>query len=64
MTKYVSTWEHMCYAKDRQRRRHELTTISLIQRDKQHGKNWERLNKHQRIPKGQLQMDNPEKLGT
>ena len=64
MTKYVQTWEHMFYAKDRQRLRHEMTTISLIQRDKQHGKKWERLNKHQRIRKGQSNIDNPEKLAT
>jgi hypothetical protein len=35
--------------------------IRLIQRDKQHSKIWERLNKHQRIPKGQSKWKTPRK---
>ena len=59
MSKCAHIWEHMCYAKSKQKQRHDIANIRLIQRDKQHSKNWERLNKHQRIPKGQSEMENP-----
>jgi hypothetical protein len=52
MTKCAQIWEHMFYAKGKQRQRHDIANIRLIQRDKQHSNIWE-INKHQRIPKGQ-----------
>ena len=64
VTKCAQIWEHMFYAKGKQRQRHDITNIRLIQRDKQHSKNWKRLNKNQRIPEGQSNMNNPEKLAT
>ena len=42
----------------------DIANIRFKQRDKQYSKTWERLNKHQRIPKGQSSMDNPEELST
>jgi hypothetical protein len=64
MTKCAQIWEHMFYAKGKQRQRHDIANIRLIQRGKQHSKNWERLNKHQRTPKGQSKMENPKKMAT
>jgi hypothetical protein len=54
----------MFYAIVKQRKKHDIANIRLIQTDKQYSKILERLNKNQRIPKGQSSMDNPEKLAT
>ena len=63
MIKCAQIWEHMFYAKGKQRQRHDIANILLIQSDKQHSKNWERLNKHQRIPKGAIKNGKPQENG-